>query len=284
MEILKSTTPTVYYDDKIGRVATAATLKVYGPDGKVDQTIVATVPTDSSTIQAGTTTSSLILASSDGFGAGRLCKIRDLGVDYVAKVASVDSNTINLAAALPVTPATGATVSALRMSATIAAITDVGTYRFEWNITDAEGSRTATQQVYVVNWMFDSPIAAIDVAEVIALTYGEQRQDVFCEHVVERVNNKIRRHLASTGRRPYLYGSSDLFKEAATTCIHWVLAESGFAPAGADISEWIRQMRIQFDQEIKQVISSMEVYDTDADGEFSADERKPHYWTVQTRR
>jgi len=285
MELLKNTSKAVTYCDPVGMVPTSSSLKVYDKEGKLQQTAVVTLPTATTTVAAGTTSSAIAVADASGFsGVGSLIKIVSDGVDYVAKIARVDGNTFHLSASLPLIPDTGAAVSALEVTATIAAIGTVGTYRIEWNIADATDTRQRNEQAYVVNWLFEDPISSLDVAEILELTYGERRQEVFYDHIRERVNAKIERALAATGRRAHLYASPDLFREAARTCIHWILAESGFAPAGSDISEWIRQMRIQFDQEIAQVINSLETYDKNEDGELSTTERTPAYWTIQTRR
>ena len=128
-------------------------------------------------------------------------------------------------------------------------------------------------------------MTADGVAEILAEDFEERRSDEFLTRIADRVSDKIRNKLATTGRRAHLFPDPAKFREVAQVAARLVLAEKGYVSAGAaSPSEWIRQLRYRFDDECNEVLQSLNAYDADSDGKLADDETKGYLRTFSTKR
>lgn len=278
----------VWHDPPKGVVATTATLAVYKPSGVVLESPTVAKPTTSSTVQAGSTAGQLILADASGFSVGERVSVVSDGVTSVPRIARIDSNTLHLLNELPDVPDTGATVSKVRLTATISApgVALLGTdYRAEWVYDDGTSKGYHTEAVHIVRWPFQPPLTGDDVLEYVTSTFREgRRTQLWCQDIADRATERIRRHLLATNRRPHLFPDPAALRESAWTAVRWTLAEEGYGQQGEGVSESIRQLRYQFNDEITAVVQSLTAYDADADGAISADEQRGGFFTAAVSR
>jgi hypothetical protein len=275
VELLYDRAQTVSHADAEGLVPTTATLVLRKADGTTLQAPTVTLPTASTTVAAGSTVNVLKVASATGLSVGQPLAIVSDGVTYVATPVSIDGVDLTLAAALPAVPDTGATVKALRMTATITAagLAELGAgLQLEWRYNNASATGYATAEVAIVRWLWQPPISGPDVAELLANIYGTTRSPAFCDAIAERVSSKIRNAIEQTGRRPYLYASPAAFSEVAQIGVRWVLAESGIAQVG-DVSSLVREYRFAFSDELQKAVAGLKGYDANAEGRTDAPRR-----------
>ena len=284
LELLFDRAQVVAFADLGGLVPTTATLVLRKADGTTLQTPTVTLPTVSTTIAAGSTAAVLKVASATGIVVGQPLAVTTDGVVYVVTPVSLDGTTLTLAATLPVVPDTGATVKSLRMTATVTAagvdLLGAG-LQLEWRYSNATQVGYATQEVAIVRWLWQQPITATEIAELLALGYGTTRSPEFCSKIAERVSSKIRNGIEQTGRRPYLYASPNAFSEVAEIGARWVLAETGIALVG-DVAELVREYRFAFNDELQKVVMGLKGYDAAADGRTDAPKR--NVMTIRTTR
>jgi hypothetical protein len=269
LEVLYDRAEPVSHADAGGIVPTSATCTLRKADGSTLQTPAVTLPTGATTIAAGSTALVLVLA---GGGAwlrpGDPLAIVSQGETYVCMPTRVDGLTVYLAAALPNVPTVGSTVAALKMSATITApgVGELGAgLRLEWRYASATQSGYASAEVAVVRWLWQEPIAAAQVAELLAVAYQTTRSEQLCRDVAARVSLKIRNAIEQTGRRPWLYVSPGAFAEVAQIGVRWVLADLGIGQAG-DPSALLREYRFAFNDELTKAIAGLKGYDVAGDG------------------
>lgn len=272
-----------------GIVATSATLTLYKPNGQVVEAPAVTVPTASTTVQAGSTDLDLVLASVAGLSPGQLVRITSHGVHHLRRIASISGTTVQLLSALPEDAAAADVVKSLRLAATFAApgASLLGAnYSAEWTWTDGTNKGSKRESVDVVRWPFVNPVGPQDVADILAQVYRDtSRPEAWCADIAGRAAEKIRLQLWARGERPHLYVDSGRFREAALTAVHWLLAESGYSPAGTDAETRQRNLRIQFAEEVALVVRSLAVYDGDGDGQAGGDqETARHFYSFAASR
>ena len=272
-----------------GIVATSATLSLYKPNGQLVEAPAVTVPTASTTVQAGSSDLDLVVASVAGLSAGQLVRITSSGVHHLRRIASIAGSTVQLLSALPEAAAVGDLVKALRLSATLAApgVSLLGpNYYAEWTWTDGTLKGSARDSVDVVRWPFVNPVGPQDVADILVQVYRDtSRPEAWCADIANRVAEKIRLQLWARGERPHLYVDSGRFREAALTAVHWLLAEVGYSPAGTDAETRQRNLRSQFAEDVGLVVRSLAVYDADGDGQAGgAEETARHFYTFRASR
>ena len=268
VELLYDRAQVVAHYDPAGIVPTSATLQLLRADGTVLQAPVVSLPSSSSTTAAGTTALVLVLVSAAFVRVGEPIAITSQGEVYVATPVRIDGTSVYLAAALPAVPALGSTVAALKMSATITAtgIAELGAgLRLEWRYASATLNGFHTDEAAVVRWLWQEPISAASIAEMLATVYQTTRSEQFCRDVAGRVSSKIRNAVEQTGRRPYLYVSPGAFSEVAQIGARWVLADVGIGQAG-DISALLREYRFAFNDELGKVVAGLKGYDAANDG------------------
>lgn len=277
LELLHDRSTATGHADPSGIVPTAATAVLRRADGTTLQTPVVTLPSVASTIAiAGSTESALVLTSSTGFRVGEPVQVVSDGETYVATVARIDGNTLHLLAALPFVPDAASPVRALRMSVTLTApgVGELGDdLTLEWRYNDATRNGFATSQVAIVRSLWQDPISAGEVAELLATVYQATRSAEFCRSVADRVALKIRNGVESTGRRPYLFLSSAAFAEVAQVGARWVLADMGIGHVG-DLAALVREYRFAFNDELQRVVAGLRGYDSNNDGKVSATEKR----------
>lgn len=286
LELTFDTTTAVSYWDADGIVPTSATVTLSKPDGTAVSAPTVTLPSLSTTLAAGSTASTLILASVTGLARGDHFRVTTDGQDYVVQALTVNgtTKTVGLVAALPVTPTTGDAVKALKMTATVAAVGLAGiggNYRLTWSYTDGTNPRQVGIPCAVVRWPWTPPCGPSDVAEILIemkTTWAEAR----CQDVADKVNDKIRAKLAQTGKRPSLYLSSLVFADVARSGIRYELALRGVAHGG-QVLEAQRETRFAFEDGLTSVITGLSAYDSNADGQIDATEARPH-WVAKVRR
>lgn len=274
-----------YYDAEGTVVPTSATLTLSKPDGTTISTPTVTLPTLSTTTQNGTTASALVLGAVTGLSRGSHIRIVSDGVTYVSEVSRVDGTTVYLTAALPVTPDTSSPVKHLDCTASVSApgSSNVGSgLRLTWVLSDGTTTRRHGQAAAVVRWPWTSPATPEDVREILAVTYSTNRSESFCVRLADRVNDRIRSAVIGTGRRPWMYLSSDLFRATAEAGIRWALAEEGICLGGQPY-EAQRELRFSFQDSLTQVLESGQ-RDQDLDGQLSSDERRPMHFSIRTVR
>jgi len=278
----------VWHEDAAGMVPTSATLSVVKPDGTALASPTVTLPTVTATVQASTTASAIILDSAAGFAVGQACKVVSDGVSYVFRVARIDSATIYPVAALPQIPDTGATVSALRMTATVAAPGEANVgdgYALRWEYTDGTTTRQHAAETAVVRWLWQTPIEAWEVREYVAQAFPSASRELqFYADVAGRANNWIRSRIEATGKRPSLYGSSAAFRECGRLAVQLYLAERGLIPRGMDPQTYYRDLSFRANEELRTQIAGLRQYDENADGVLSEDDRRARGYTASVRR
>ena len=278
-------TPVSFYDAE-GLVPTTAALALLKPDGTTVSSPAVSLPSLSTTCAAGTTAAALTLVSVTGLAVGDPLKVTSLGVDYIAKIAKLNTSTkvATLEASLPVTPASSDVVKNLKMTASVAApgTANIGPgLRLVWTFDDGTTTRRAGQPASVVRWPWAAPVAAQDVRDVLVVSFGESRSESYCARVADRVNEQMRAKIIQTGRRAWLYLSSEAFRPAAEQGIRYVLAQDGIALGGQPY-EALRELRFAFDDALTAVLTSAQGYDSDMDGNVAG--QKPMHYSIRTVR
>ncbi|MBM4346200.1 MAG: hypothetical protein FJ100_22730, partial [Deltaproteobacteria bacterium] len=217
----------------------------------------------------------LKLASTVGVTVGQPLAVVSDGETHVITPVRIDGDYVTLAATLPSVPDTGATVKGLRMTATVTAVgvAELGAgLQLEWRYNNATAAGYATQEVAVVRWLWQQPITAAEIAELLGVVYQTTRSPDFCEGISERVSNKIRAAIEQTGRRPYLYASPSAFAEVAQIGARWVLAESNIGLVG-DLPALVREYRFAFNDELTKAVAGLRGYDATAEGRLDQPKR-----------
>lgn len=269
VEVLYDRAQPIAHSDPAGIVPTSASCVLRRADGEQLQAPVVTLPTGATTVAAGSTALVLVLAAGGAWlRVGDPIAVESQGEVYVCTPARVDGATVYLVAALPVVPAIGATVKALKMSATITApgAGELGAgLRLEWRYASASQSGYASAEVAVVRWLWQEPISGAQVSDLLATVYQTSRSEQFCREVAARVSAKVRNAIEQTGRRPWLYVSPGAFSEVAQIGARWVLADVGIGQAG-DVSALLREYRFAFNDELGKAIAGLKGYDVANDG------------------
>lgn len=271
VELKYDSSTTVSHFDAEGFVPTAATCKVYKPDGTVLATPTVTLSTISTHANSPSTATMLDLDSIAGVTVGSKLAVTSYGVTYVCTVARVDGLHAYLQDALPIAPVNNDTVKGLTMTATVTApgVAAIGSnYRIVWSYNIGADSRQASYPAAVVRWPWTAPVSGADVRSVLANTYQERKSESFCDRVAQLVNERIRGAVQRTGRRPWLYLSGLVFNEAARQGIRYALAEEGVYPGGDAISAQ-RELRFAFDDAMAGALTAA-AYDSNADGATDA--------------
>ena len=281
----------VYLDpvDDLGdvHVATSASLTVYDSSGTSYQTPAVTLPTAATTIASASANKlELNLTSAAGFGTNERVRVVCDGVTYAPRVARISGGIAYLDTALPVTPQAGDPVSAIRLSATIAAGVedDIGLdYRLEWQWACATDAGHSVELLDIVRWPWTCPITADTVREHLATVFAvADRSDVWCQHVADRVSDMLQQDVRRAGRREHLLASSDIFRELGNLGRTMVLAELGYAK-GEDSTEAMRAARYAYEDRLERVLGGLTWHDDDQDG--IKDDREAVSWmTFVTRR
>ena len=286
LELTFDSATAVSHWDVGGIVPTSATVTLTKANGATVESPAVTLPALSTTVQAGSTASVLILGSVTGLSRGDHFRVTCDGQDYVvqAMAIAVATKTVDLTVALPETPTAGDVVKALQMTATLAAVGLAGiggNYRLAWNYSDGTNTRQVGYPATVVRWPWTPPCGAAEVAEILA-DHATVKNNTWCQDVADKANEKIRSKVYQTGRRPSLYLSSQAFADVARTAIRYELAQRGIAKGG-QIFEAQRELRFAFEDGLTTVITGLAAYDADSDGQISATESRPH-WVMKVRR
>ena len=281
----------VYLDpvDDLGdvHVATSASLTVYDSSGTSYQTPAVTLPSASTTIASASANKlELNLTSAAGFGTNERVRVVCDGVTYAPRVARISGGIAYLDTALPVTPQAGDPVSAIRLSATIAAGVedDIGLdYRLEWQWASATDAGHSVELLDIVRWPWTCPITADTVREHLATVFAvADRSDVWCQHVADRVSDMLQQDVRRAGRREHLLASADVFRELGNLAQTMILAELGYAK-GDDSVEAMRAARYAYEDRLERVLGGLTYYDADNDG--AVDDGEATAWmTFVTRR
>ena len=285
VELLHDRATVIAHADLDGLLPTIASVVLRRADGTTLQSPVVTVPTTATTIAvSGSTVDALVVVSAAGLRVGEPVAVVSDGETYVTTPARIDGNTLHLLSALPVVPDAGSPVRALRMSATVTALTtaELGSgLQLEWRYNSATADGFATYEVAVVRWLWQAPITAAEVAELLATVYQTTRSDEFCRSVAERVSTKIRNAIEQTGRRPHLYAAPGAFAEVAQAATRWVLADTGIGIVG-DLASLVRAYRFEFTDEMAKVVAGLTAYDVLNQGRTDAPRR--NVVAIRTRR
>lgn len=283
LELQYDASTAVSHEDADGIVATSCTVTLTAPNGSVLQSPTVTLPSLSTTCAAGTTATSLVLASVAGIARGDHLRVTTAGLDYVVEVSTVNgtTKTVGLAAGLPVTPIAADPVKSLKMMASLDAVGAAGSnYRLAWVYTDGTNHKQAGYPVAVVRWPWVSPCGPSDVREIVAELGGGVRSEAWLIDVCAKVDSKIQGRIAQTGRRPYLYLSSAVFSDVARAGIRYELAQRGLALGGQPY-EAQRELRFAFDDQLATVITGLAAYDANGNGAIDAAEAIPQHFTIQ---
>ena len=268
VEVLYDRAQVVSHSDAGGIVPTSATLVVRRADGSQLQAPAVTLPSGSTTVAAGSTVLALVLVSATWVRVGEPFAVVSQAETYVCTPTRVDGSTVYLVAALPAVPVVGATVKALKMTATITApgVAELGAgLRAEWRYASASATGYGSAEVAVVRWLWQEPMAASQVSDLLSSVYQTTRSEQFCRDVAGRVSAKIRNAIEQTGRRPWLYVSPGAFSEVAQIGLRWVLAETGIMQGG-DPAAAVREYRFAFNDELQKAIAGLKGYDAAGDG------------------
>jgi len=284
-DLLYDESPTVQHFDPEGVIPTAATCTLYKPDGS-DSGLTGSVslPTASTTIASASTTEALELTSASGFAVGDRIVVTSDGVAMVGEIVRLDGTTCHLLAAIGFAPDTSSTVAKLDMSCTITglAVGDIGpNWRIQWEITSPSNKR-ASDVAHVVRWMWDQPIRAHDIEQHVAFEFPSVvRSPGYYARVASIANERVRRVIQGTGKRPNLYGDASLFDDAAMVWARFQLAREGLVPRGSNPGLFQEQLKAEFNTEMNTAINSLAFYDADEDGSIDSTEAKGQ-WPVIT--
>lgn len=275
LELLHDRATPIWHEDPDGLVPTSATAVLYRPDGSVLQSPAVTLPSVSTTVAAGSTAEVLVVDSALGLRVGERLVVVSDGETWVVDPALIDGTSVHLLSALPSVPDVGSSVRALRMTASVTAPGSgelASGLRVEWRYSDATASGFASQEASVVWWLWQEPVSASQVAELLATVFQTKRSEEFCRSVAERVSTKVRNAVEQTGRRPFLFASPGAFSEVAQAALRWVLADSGIGLVG-DLPALVRSYRYEFNDEMTKVVAGLKGYDSDNKGRLDAPRR-----------
>ena len=283
VELLYDRPTVIRHADLSGLVPTVATLVLRDATGTTIQSPAVVLPSVATTV-ASATTLTIAVANAVGLRVGEPLALVTDGETYCVTPIRIDGSTLHLAAALPVVPDVGSTVSALTMSATVTALGQgkLGAgLQIEWRYENAAAKGYATAEAACVRWLWQQPITAPEVAELLASVYQTTRSEEFCRMVAERVSQKIKNAIEQTGRRPYLYVSPGAFSEVAQVGARWVLADMGIGLVG-DLAGLVREYRFAFSDELEKVIAGLKAYDTNNSGE--SEQGKRSFFSIRMAR
>ena len=284
IELLFDRATAISYADPTGIVPTSATVVLRSATGATLQTPAVTLSTISTHAEAPSTVNVLRVDSATGIKVGQPLALTSYGEVYVVTPVRIDGNNITLESALPHAPAKDDPINGLTMTASIAALglASLGAgYQIEWRYQNATQNGFSTSEASCVRWLWQPPISASSIAELLATVYQTTRSEEFCRGVADRVNQKIKNGIEQTGRRPYLYVSPGAFAEVAQTGARWVLADMGIALVG-DITSLVREYRYAFGDELEKVIAGLKAYDATNTGN-TEEQRRPLYSIRTTR-
>lgn len=275
IDLLYDRATTITHADLSGLVPTAATVVLRDSKGAQVQAPVVTLPTINTHCDGGSTATVLKPHTMTGFKVGQPIAVVSHGETYVVTPARVTATTVDLEAGLPQTPDQNDPIYGLTMTASIAAL-GIGAlgsgYQIEWRYQNATEKGYASSEAHCVRWLWQPPISASEIAEMLADVYQINRSEEFCRTVAERVNAKVRNAVEQTGRRPFLYVSPGAFSEVAQVGARWVLADMGVALLG-DVATLVREYRFAFNDELEKVIAGLKAYDAGNTGKV---EETPH--------
>ena len=291
LEVHYNTALPVFHEPPDGVLATTATAVLREPDGTTLETLTVTKPTAGSrTVQAGSTSSALILSSVTGVTVGHRWRVTSDGVRHTFEVARVDGTTVYPLEPLPIVPDTSSAVEPIRMSATIAApgVAKIGTnLRLEWLYDDGAVEGFGSDVVHVVRWKWNPPITAARIRQHLAYAFPavvDSREGQYWARIADEANEEVRKMVQATGRRPHLYGDPDAFQRAGLLSAKHLLAGEGIVPPGSNPGIFMEQMRADFEREAGRVISSLSMYDGDNDGTIDKQEARGLWYSIKTVR
>ena len=291
LEVHYATALTVWHEPLDGVLATTATAVLRKPGGTTLETLTVTAPTAGSrTIAAGSTADALIVSSATGVTVGHRWRVTSDGVRHVLTVARVDGTTVYPMEPLAVVPDTGSAFEPIRMTATIAAPGEslIGAnYRLEWLYDDGTTEGFGSDTVNVVYWKWDDPVTGARIRQYVSHQFPsvlQRREPAYWDQVAADACAQIRAAVESAGRRPYLYGDTDVFARAGYECARWMLAKEGLVPRGSNPGIFEAQIRAEYDREMMQALSSLAQYDRNNDGAISSDEARGMWWSIGTSR
>jgi hypothetical protein len=293
LDLRYDATTAISHADPGGLIPTACTLTLKAASGAAIQTLTqaagVTLPTFTTTLSTGSTRAALILGSVSGIVVGDLYKLISQGVTYLVRPASVSGSTVSLASSLPMDPAVGSTLCALKMTATIAApgVANIqANCRLEWSFSDASsvpGYHAVT--AHVVRWRWDPPVTASDIRDLIAKARpSDKPSEIYLESIAARVDTRIRQSVEGTGKRPFLYGDPQVFREAGLVVARLLLADDGLLPVGSQPELYMKELSFRLNAELQPALSSLQVYDADGDGQVSAVEARGKWFSFRVTR
>lgn len=275
IDLLYDRATTISHADPSGLVPTSATVVLRDKNGAQVQAPAVTLSTISTHCDPGSTATVLKPHSTAGIKVGQPLAVVSQGETYVVTPALVTATDVHLEAGLPQHPSQNDPIYGLTMTASIAAL-GIGAlgagYQLEWRYQNATAKGYASSEAACVRWLWQPPISAGEIAELLASVYQTSRSEEFCRGVAERVNLKIRNAIEQTGRRPYLYVSPGAFAEVAQVGARWVLADMGVALLG-DIATLVREYRFAFGDELEKCIAGLKAYDSANSGSVQPDAR-----------
>jgi len=281
LALLFSKSHTVEHTDRGGVIPATASVSLRDKYGTEISAPTVTIDPVDTTIRPGSTADALGLVSLSGVTVGRHYAVTHDGSTHWIRVGSFDATSVYPTAALPEAPDDGDTFKGLRMSATIpdSALTEarIGAgYRLEWTYTDAAGETyQASQEVSIVRWTWETPVTPDEIAEYVAQAhpsqYEESRQ-VWAQ-VAEQVARRVANEVEATGRRPFLYGDSQAFREPGYHAMRLALAERGYFPPGIDATMFSKDIAREYHAEMRKVIGGLRTYDSNSDGKPDGEPR-----------
>jgi hypothetical protein len=284
LDLLYDRATTITHADLSGLVPTAATVVLRDAKGNQVQAPAVTLSTISTHCDPSSTATVLKPHSTTGMKVGQPLAVVSQGETYVVVPALVTATDVHLEAGLPQAPSNNDPIYGLTMTASIAAL-GIGAlgpgYQIEWRYQNATTKGYASVSANCVRWLWQPPITASEIAELLASVYQTSRSEEFCRGVAERVNTKVRNAIEQTGRRPYLYVSPGAFAEVAQVGARWVLADMGVALLG-DIATLVREYRYAFGDELEKCIAGLKAYD--ATNTANVENERPRLFSIQVTR
>jgi len=290
LEVHYNTALPVYWEDPNGVVPASASAVFREADGSIFETLSVTLPTVATTIASATNSSTLTLTSAVGVVVGQRYRVESFGFVAVAVVARIDGSTVYLESGLPTAPEVGDTFAATRMTASIAAPGEgnIGpNYRLEWLYDDGTTEGFGADVVHVVRWKWSTPVDGNEVREYVSRQWSSiarSRTELYYMQVAERANERIRGVVEAAGRRPYLFGASNIFDAAGREAMRWELAKDGLLPVGLNAALFEQDRQEAFNHEMNQAMLSLAMYDRNDDGKIDDEEAAGFFFNVSTSR
>lgn len=269
-EIRKSTAAAITF--VTDSVWTSISGEVLSRTGSQLATPTPTVNAADTTITAATDASTFTLDDATAVTPGTSYLVTDLGWSQVCKIATVNGTAVTTVDPLPATPTTSATFKGgVSVSLTVpSSATGTVGENYRARIYTTTNAQEMVEVFHVVYHLFSTPITAAELQSLVSEVWPSREFGaVELAQIADEASEKVSRAVRSTGRRPYAYGDSNLFKAAGKVAARLVLLDYGLVAPGWDPEDYDRHYRSRFDRELGDAVAALTFIDDDNDDAVS---------------